>query len=86
MTNQEIESLIKDALVCNEVSVNGDGSHFEARVVSSDFEGKRPVQRQQAVYATLNQHIASGAIHALTIKAFTPQEWEKAKKLQIGSL
>jgi acid stress-induced BolA-like protein IbaG/YrbA len=33
------------------------------------------IAEQKMVYATLNQHIQSGAIHALTIKAYTPDEW-----------
>jgi acid stress-induced BolA-like protein IbaG/YrbA len=36
----------------------------------------RPVRRQQTVYAALNEAIASGSIHAVTIHAFTPTERE----------
>jgi acid stress-induced BolA-like protein IbaG/YrbA len=39
------------------------------------FEGKRAVQRQQLIYAVLNESISSGAIHAVNMKLFTPQEW-----------
>ena len=34
---------------------------FDLRIVDNQFEGKRPVPRQQAVYAPLNAYIASGA-------------------------
>jgi acid stress-induced BolA-like protein IbaG/YrbA len=33
------------------------------------------IAEQKMVYATVNEHIQSGAIHALTIKACTPDEW-----------
>jgi acid stress-induced BolA-like protein IbaG/YrbA len=36
------------------------------------------------VYAAVNEHIASGAIHALTIKAYTPAEWQTASKLNVS--
>jgi len=36
------------------------------------------------VYGTLGDRITSGAIHALSIKAYTPAEWEKASKLKIS--
>ena len=56
----------------------------EAIVVSEAFAGLSPVKKQQMVYAPLNEHITSGELHALTIKAYTPAEWEKAKKLQVS--
>jgi acid stress-induced BolA-like protein IbaG/YrbA len=34
------------------------------------------VKKQQLVYQCLQQHIASGAIHALTIKTYTPEQWQ----------
>lgn len=51
------------------------GNKFEVLIVDDSFAGKRLVQRQQAVYAIFNESIASGAIHALTIHAFTPEEY-----------
>jgi acid stress-induced BolA-like protein IbaG/YrbA len=37
------------------------------------------------VYGTVTDRITSGELHALTIKAYTPAEWEKARELQISS-
>ncbi len=54
--------------------VTGDGSKFEARVVSEQFEGLSTIKRHKLVYAALDEHIKTGAIHALSIKAHTPQE------------
>ena len=47
------------------------------------FAGLNAVKRQQAVYATVNDLITNGTLHALSIKACTPEEWEKASKLQV---
>lgn len=84
MTNDEVKALIEAGIENAEVTVNGDGSHFEAIVVAEVFADMRPVKRQQTVYSTVNEQIGSGAIHALTIKAFTASEWESAQKFQIA--
>ena len=74
MTELEIQNMIEAGLDCNSVTVTGDGHHFEAVVVSEAFEGKRPVARQQLVYATVQDEISSGALHALSLKTMTPSE------------
>ena len=77
MTPEEVQALIAAGMPGSTVTVTGDGSKFEATVVSAEFEGKTMVQEQKMVYATVNTEITSGALHALTIKAFTPEEWEQ---------
>ncbi len=74
MTELEVKNLIEAGLACQSVSVSGDGHHFEAIIVSEAFEGKRPVARQQLVYATVQDEIASGTLHALSLKTLTPLE------------
>lgn len=83
MDPEEVKKLILAGLPDCEVMVNGDGSHFDAIVVGEVFEGKSPVAKQKLVYATVNDLITSGQLHALSIKTYTPAEWEKAKKLQV---
>lgn len=62
-----------------EVQVSGEGGKFQVIVVSETFVGMRPVAKQQRVYAPLNAHIASGAIHAVTMQTLTPEEWRKMR-------
>lgn len=76
METEEVRQLIEAGVPDAQVQVQGDGHHFEAVVVSPAFAGKGPVQKQRMVYATVNEHIASGALHALSIKAYTPDEWQ----------
>jgi len=85
MEPNEIKTLVETGLPGSEAIVTGDGSHFEAIVVSSAFEGLSMVKEQQLVYGTLGDRIASGAIHAISIKAYTPEEWETQRKLKISS-
>ncbi len=84
METEQVKALIEAGIAGSQATVNGDGSHFNAVVVSEAFAGKSPVQRQKMVYATVTEQITSGALHALTIKAYTPDEWEKARKLQVS--
>jgi acid stress-induced BolA-like protein IbaG/YrbA len=75
MTASELESIIRAGLSCEHLEVTGDGRHWNAVVVSADFEGKRPIQRHQRVYATLGARMHTDEVHALSIKALTPAEW-----------
>lgn len=52
------------------------GNKFEVLIVDDSFEGKRTVARQQGIYAIFNDAIATGDIHALTIHALTPSEYQ----------
>ena len=55
----------------------GSESHWSVVVVSRAFEGKNPLARHRAVYSALGEELKAG-IHALTLKALTPSEWEAA--------
>ena len=75
METNAVEKLIRTGMPGAQVTVTGDGSHFEAVVVSDAFAGKSLLQKQRMVMATVNEQIASGELHALSIKTFTPEEW-----------
>lgn len=76
MQTVEVKQLIEQQLEGCEVITVGEGCSFEVTVVGDMFSGLSPVKKQQLVYGCLNEHIASGAIHALTIKAYTPAQWQ----------
>ena len=79
MTADELKSIIAAGLACDHIEVEGDGRHWAALIVSAEFEGKRPIQRHQRVYATLGERMKTDEVHALSIKAFTPAEWAAAQ-------
>jgi acid stress-induced BolA-like protein IbaG/YrbA len=78
MTASELESLIAAGLPCEHIEVAGDGRHWEAVIVSPEFEGKRLIQRHQRVYATLGERMRTDEVHALSMRTFTPAEWASA--------
>ena len=75
MTADELKSIISASLRCDYIDVDGDGRHWTALVVSPEFEGKRSIQRHQLVYAGLGARMGR-EIHALSIQAYTPAEWQ----------
>jgi acid stress-induced BolA-like protein IbaG/YrbA len=75
METEEVKRIIEAGISDCEAIVTADGSKYTAIVVSDEFEGKTMIAEQKMVYALLNEQIQSGAIHALTIKAYTKSEW-----------
>jgi acid stress-induced BolA-like protein IbaG/YrbA len=57
-----------------EVEVVLDGNRASITVVSEVFQGMNRVQKQQAVYACIDSFISDGRLHAVSIRALTPQE------------
>lgn len=81
MDPKEIQALLEAALSLDEVHVKGDGSHFEVIAVGELFADMSRVKQQQTIYKPLMEHIATNAIHALSIKTYTPAQWARDKKL-----
>ena len=73
-TPDQIRQYIADGLDCQHLQVTGDGTHFEALVVSAAFEGKRTLERQRMVYAALGDRMRE-EIHALSMQTRTPTEY-----------
>lgn len=78
MTAEQLQAIIAAGLSCEHLHVEGDGRHWYATLVSAEFEGKRLIQRHQQVYATLGEKIKTDEVHALSMKTYTPAEWQAA--------
>ena len=77
MNEEEIKRMIEAGLPGSRVTVTGDGRHFEATVVSEAFAGKAMLAQHRMVYAVLGDSFQSDAIHALSLKTRTPEEWDR---------
>ena len=74
MDAREIEALIKQSLPDAQVTIQdlaGDGDHYAAQVISSEFAGKTRVQQHQMVYAALQGRMG-GVLHALALNTSAP--------------
>ena len=73
MQPDDIKQMIERGLPGARVSVTGDGHHFEAEVIASEFAGKSTLQQHQIVYRTLGGKMGN-EIHALSLRTLTPGE------------
>jgi len=55
------------------------GGHFRVSIVSDSFTGIGLLERHRMVYASLNVAMKH-EIHALSIKAFTPEEFNTSEE------
>ena len=82
MRVEEIKDKIEQGISGCEVFVDGDGRHFQVIVVSDAFSGKNMVQQHQLVYQTLGDKVGGDELHALSIRTYTNEEWQRQKKIQ----
>lgn len=80
MDLNEIKKLIEDGLPGSQVLMEGDGTHFQAVVISDLFKGISMIQQHRMVYQTLGNKVGTD-IHALSIKSYTREDWDKQKDL-----
>ena len=78
MDPKEIQTMIESGMSGAQVSVEGDGTHFDAVIVSEDFEGKTLLERHKLVYKVLGEAMKE-RIHALSLKTYTPEQWNNMK-------
>ncbi|MES9814704.1 MAG: BolA/IbaG family iron-sulfur metabolism protein [Candidatus Thiodiazotropha sp.] len=67
---KRISALHPDAII----DAAGEDCNFEIHVISEAFAGKNTLQRQKPILALFKDDIQSGRLHALSIKAKTPDE------------
>lgn len=85
MENEQVEKLLNEQLGLAEVHVKSEGTHYNIIAVDESFDGLSRVKKQQKIYAPLRALIEDGTIHAVSIKAYTPQEWTREKKFNLPS-
>lgn len=79
MEISEVRAAILAALPNSQIEIEGEGCNLSAVIVSAQFEGLPPVKRQQKVYAAVQHWLASGELHALSLRTHTPGELEQAR-------
>jgi len=72
-TVEQLREYIERGMQCDELQVSGDGTHFQALIVSAEFRGKNRVQRHQLVYRALGERMRE-EVHALSMLTLTPEE------------
>ena len=74
-----IEDQIKQAIEAyipeSSAEIGGDGRHFEIKVISKEFEGKRTLDKQRMVYSALKSLMdgSDAPVHAIAkLETLTP--------------
>jgi monothiol glutaredoxin len=75
LTSRDVEQLVQKGIPDAKILVEGDGCDLLIVVVSKQFTDLTLVKKQQLVMATLKEPLASGKLHAVSVKAYTPDEW-----------
>ncbi len=57
--------------------LTGTQDHYQVAVISPAFEGKMMIEQHKMVMAMVKGEVDSGEVHALSMKTFTPKQWEK---------
>ncbi len=79
MEPEAVKALILQKLPDAQVALRdltGTRDHYEARIVSTEFEGKTAIEQHRLVYAALGSAM-HGPIHALSLKTYTPARWNE---------
>lgn len=71
----EVAHLVRLGIDDAEVIVEGEGCDLLITVISKQFTDLALVKKQQLVMSTLKEPLASGKLHAVSVKAYTPDEW-----------
>ena len=86
MERTAVMELVRQAVPDADILLEGADCNFTATVISSRFEGVRPVTRQQILLEPFTAVLQSGDLHALSLKAFTPAEWERHQQSALTSI
>ncbi|HET7006886.1 MAG TPA: BolA family transcriptional regulator [Candidatus Binatia bacterium] len=77
---EEIKETLAKALPVSLVEtqdLTGGGDHWQVIIVSSAFDGKGLLEQHRIVNEVLKEPLADQRIHALSLKTYSPEQWEK---------
>ncbi len=57
--------------------LTGGGDHWQVIIVSTAFDGKGLIEQHRMVNEVLKEPLADQRIHALSLKTYSPAQWEK---------
>ncbi|CAL4323509.1 Acid stress protein IbaG [Buchnera aphidicola (Eriosoma lanigerum)] len=81
MEHNKIKSILMKSISLQQVNITGDHNHIEIIAIGKIFLGMNNVKRQQTIYVPLMKYFANQEIHAVSIKTFTPIEWDKKNNI-----
>ena len=83
MMPSEMQNRIETQWPGSQVEVRdltGTADHWQVTVVSPAFEGKSMLEQHRMVKGLFEAEISSGALHALSLKTYIPEEWKRNER------
>lgn len=80
MTLDQLKARIEELAPQTRVEVadlTGTADHYQAIVISPAFEGKMMIEQHRMIFGLLKPEVDSGEVHALTLKTYTPVQWDR---------
>ena len=80
MTSDQLKARIESlhaGTTAQITDLTGTQDHWSVTIVSPAFEGKSMIEQQRLVMGILKSEIDSNEVHALTMKTYTPSQYEK---------
>jgi acid stress-induced BolA-like protein IbaG/YrbA len=80
ITPEEIKQSLSQALpveVIETQDLTGGGDHWQVIIVSSAFDGKGLLEQHRMINDVLKEPLADQRIHALSLKTYSPAQWQK---------
>ena len=80
ITPDEIKATLAQALPVTLIEtqdLTGGGDHWQVIIVSPAFEGKGLIDQHRMVNDALKEPMGDQRIHALSLKTYSPDQWEK---------
>lgn len=77
---EEIKATLAQALPVSLIEtqdLTGGGDHWQVIIVSAAFEGKGLIEQHRMVNDALKAPMGDQRIHALSLKTYSPAQWEK---------
>ena len=77
---EEIKQTLSKAMPVTLVEtqdLTGGGDHWQLIIVSPAFEGKGLIEQHRLVNEALKEPLSDQRIHALSLKTFSPAQWDK---------
>lgn len=62
------------------VDLTGTADHYQAVIVSPAFAGKTMIEQHRMIFGLVQAEVDSGEVHALTLKTYTPEQYNKINR------
>ena len=79
LSKENLEQILTKNINIDKLRITGENAHFNLMIVSNEFTELSIIKRHKLVYNALGDAFSSNKLHALSINALSPGEFNKQK-------